>query len=139
MSTNERRDKLAVLADEERRARNLFVACRGMGDLRNERQARRDLASLQRVRRGLRARPGVVVQAQQAADRRRAFDGRRCSVDTVSKLKTKVSTVERVCRELARKAPLRGVDANERLWHGWYRQALRDVVAEVRDEAASGR
>ena len=62
-------------------------------------------------------------------------------MDTVSKLKTKVSTVERVCRELAKGAPVRGLatgDAEKRLCHAWYRQALRDVVEEVRAEAACG-
>ena len=58
-----KREALAELADVEKRTRNLFVVCRAVGDVRNERQARRDLASLQRVRRALRARPGAVAQA----------------------------------------------------------------------------
>ena len=59
-------------------------------------------------------------------------------MDPTSKLKTKVSTVERVCRQLAKTAPLRGVDPGEHQWNRGYRAALQDVVREVRDEAACG-
>ncbi len=61
--TMSKREASSELADLEKRTRNLFVTCRAVGDLRNERQARRDLASIQRVRRALRARPAAQVQA----------------------------------------------------------------------------
>lgn len=63
MSTRERRTREQALDAQEQQSRNLFVLCRSVGDTRNERQARRDLASIQRVRRALRARPGAQVQA----------------------------------------------------------------------------
>lgn len=53
--------------------------------------------------------------------------------------KVRLATVERVCRELRKAAPLRGVDEDERRWNRGYRQALEDVIREVRVEEACGR
>ena len=55
MSTDERREKLLALESQEQKARNLFVACRTLGDVKNQREARRDLASILGIEKDLRA------------------------------------------------------------------------------------
>ena len=57
-----------ALDDQERRARSLLVCCRSVGDRRGTREARRDLASLQRARRVLRSRQALAVLLSHIAE-----------------------------------------------------------------------